>query len=85
MKSIEYLDLDGLQVLDGGMATELEAMGCDLSGPLWSAHILDSAPEKIAAQSSGYLITMRAPCLTQQGDCVAVIAQQVSAKHVLNA
>ncbi len=45
----------------------------------------DRAPECIVAQSTGYLVTMRAPCLTQQGDCVAVIAQRVSAKDVLRA
>lgn len=45
----------------------------------------DRAPEIITAQSAGYLITMRAPCLAQQGDCVAVIAKQVSARHVLTA
>jgi len=28
---------------------------------------------------------MRAPCLTQQGDCVAVIAQEVSAKALREA
>lgn len=43
----------------------------------------DRAPEEIIAQSAGYLITMRAPCLTQQGDCVAVIARQVSERDVL--
>ena len=43
----------------------------------------DRAPESIVAQSTGYLITMRAPCLTQQGDCVAVIAQRANAKEVL--
>jgi N-alpha-acetyl-L-2,4-diaminobutyrate deacetylase len=43
----------------------------------------DRAPEPLIAQSSGYLITQRAPCLTQQGDCVAVIAQQVSEKEVM--
>lgn len=37
----------------------------------------DRHPEPIIAQSKGYLMTMRAPCLTQQGDCVAVIAQEV--------
>lgn len=36
------------------------------------------APEQVVARTSGYLITMRAPCLTRQGDCVAVIAQEVS-------
>jgi N-alpha-acetyl-L-2,4-diaminobutyrate deacetylase len=45
----------------------------------------DRAPETIVAQTAGYLVTMRAPCLTQQGDCVAVIAQPVSAKEVLRA
>ncbi|MCA1660534.1 MAG: succinylglutamate desuccinylase/aspartoacylase family protein, partial [Verrucomicrobiaceae bacterium] len=40
----------------------------------------DRAPEPLVARSTGYLITMRAPCLTRQGDCVAVIAQEVSAK-----
>lgn len=45
----------------------------------------DRAPETIVAQTAGYLVTMRAPCLTQQGDCVAVIAQAVSTKAVLHA
>lgn len=45
----------------------------------------DRAPEPIVAQSAGYLITMRAPCLTQQGDCVAVVARQVSEREVLHA
>jgi len=43
----------------------------------------DRAPERLVAKSSGYLITIRAPCLTQQGDCVAVIAQRVSEKEVM--
>ena len=45
----------------------------------------DREAEAIIAQSAGYLITMRAPCLTQQGDCVAVIAQRVNARDVLRA
>ena len=45
----------------------------------------DRKPEEIRAVSEGYLVTMRAPCLTQQGDCVAVIAQRVSEREVLNA
>jgi len=45
----------------------------------------DRAPEPLVAQSAGYLITIRAPCLTQQGDCVAVIAQRVSEKEVMAA
>jgi predicted deacylase len=45
----------------------------------------DRAPESIVARSSGYLITARVPCLTQQGDCVAVIARQVGIDEVLSA
>jgi predicted deacylase len=45
----------------------------------------DRAPEALIAQSSGYLITMRAPCLTQQGDCVAVIAQPITEKVAMTA
>jgi N-alpha-acetyl-L-2,4-diaminobutyrate deacetylase len=45
----------------------------------------DRDPESIVAGSDGYLITMRAPCLTRQGDCVAVIAKEVSPDEVLDA
>lgn len=34
-------------VLDGGLATELERRGHDLSGGLWSARLLSAAPEAI--------------------------------------
>jgi homocysteine S-methyltransferase len=34
-------------ILDGGLATELEARGCDVSGSLWSARVLRTAPEAI--------------------------------------
>jgi S-methylmethionine-dependent homocysteine/selenocysteine methylase len=36
-------------VLDGGLATELEAMGEDLSDALWSARLLADAPHRIEA------------------------------------
>ncbi len=51
----------------------------------WIHHLErpDRAPEPIVAAGSGYLITMRAPCLTQQGDCLAVIAKQVGEREVL--
>lgn len=41
--------MDGPLVLDGGLATELEARGHDLSGGLWSARLLADAPEEIVA------------------------------------
>jgi homocysteine S-methyltransferase len=34
-------------ILDGGLATELQARGCDISGALWSARVLRTAPEII--------------------------------------
>ncbi len=45
----------------------------------------DRIPEPIIARSSGYMITSRVPCLTQQGDCVAVIARRVEIDEVLSA
>ncbi len=38
---------DGPVVLDGGLATELEARGCDISGALWSARVLRERPDAI--------------------------------------
>ncbi len=40
---------DGVLVSDGGLATELEARGHDLSDDLWSARLLVDAPEEISA------------------------------------
>ena len=34
-------------ILDGGLATSLEARGCDLDDPLWSAKMLIEAPEQV--------------------------------------
>ncbi len=36
-----------IMVLDGAMATELEAVGCDLNDKLWSAKVLAEQPELI--------------------------------------
>lgn len=38
---------DGPMVLDGGLATELERRGHDVSGRLWSADLLRTAPQAI--------------------------------------
>ncbi len=40
---------DSVQITDGGLATELEARGHDLSDALWSARLLVDAPEEIQA------------------------------------
>ncbi len=72
MKPVHQLDLTGLHVLDGGMATELERKGFDLSGPLWSAHVLESSPEAIAAVHREYL--------EAGADCLLTASYQVSAE-----
>ena len=42
----------GTMILDGGLATELEARGCDLDDELWSARILLESPDLIRITSS---------------------------------
>ncbi|MCH7473909.1 MAG: homocysteine S-methyltransferase [Gemmatimonadetes bacterium] len=41
------LDRQGVVILDGGLATELERLGADLNDPLWSAKVLAEAPHLI--------------------------------------
>jgi len=60
-----------IRVLDGGLATELEHRGADISGPLWSAHVLDHAPSIIAAVHLDYL--------RAGADCISTVSYQVSA------
>jgi homocysteine S-methyltransferase len=52
------------------MATELEKLGCDLSGPLWSAQVLREQPERVAAVHAGYLAA--------GADCILTASYQVS-------
>ena len=40
--------------IDGGLSNELERAGHDLSGDLWSAHLLSEEPEAIRAVHTGY-------------------------------
>lgn len=49
------LPTDIVLVSDGGLATELEARGHDLSDDLWSARLLRDAPEDIVAVHAAFL------------------------------
>jgi homocysteine S-methyltransferase len=60
---IAGLDLEPL-ILDGGLATELEARGCDISGPLWSARVLRAAPEAIEQLHYDYYAAGAAVAIT---------------------
>jgi homocysteine S-methyltransferase len=57
-------------VLDGGLATELERCGCDLSGDLWSARALIDFPDVIEAVHLDYL--------SAGADCIVSASYQVS-------
>src|SRR5215470_685969 len=67
----DQLDIKRLRVLDGGMATELERRGCDISGPLWSAHVLAASPGTIEDVHLSYL--------EAGADCILTASYQVSA------
>lgn len=62
--------LDGIRVLDGGLATELEARGANIGGPLWSAHVLEDAPEIVKAVHRAYI--------EAGAQCIATCSYQVS-------
>ena len=60
----------GVLILDGGLATELEARGHDLSDELWSARLLVDDPESIRRLHLDYL---------QAGaDCIVSASYQAS-------
>jgi N-alpha-acetyl-L-2,4-diaminobutyrate deacetylase len=44
----------------------------------------DRQPIEILSPKDGYLICMRSPCKTQQGDCVAVIGETVSIESIMD-
>jgi homocysteine S-methyltransferase len=67
----DQLDLTGLRILDGGLATELERAGCHLSSPLWSGEVLRTEPEKVLAVHRSYL--------EAGADCLLTASYQVSA------
>ncbi len=50
-----FLADDGVMVLDGGLATELQARGHDLGDALWSARLLLDDPAAIEAVHDDYL------------------------------
>ncbi|MBD3868066.1 MAG: homocysteine S-methyltransferase [Acidobacteria bacterium] len=50
-----FLERQGVMILDGGLATELEAAGADLSGDLWSARLLAADPARIRSAHLAFL------------------------------
>lgn len=62
--------LNGIHVIDGGLATELEYQGARIDGPLWSAHVLEDEPEKLVAVHRAYVAA--------GAQCIATCSYQVS-------
>jgi homocysteine S-methyltransferase len=52
---IRLLEREQPTLLDGGLATQLEAQGCDIGNELWSASLLQSNPEAIVTAHHAYL------------------------------
>ncbi|BEV70775.1 homocysteine S-methyltransferase [Paludibacterium sp. THUN1379] len=51
---LPFLQQQAVMVLDGALATELEARGCDLNDPLWSARVLIEQPALIRQVHADY-------------------------------
>ena len=60
----------GVMILDGGLATELEALGCDLDDRLWSARVLLEEPDRLREVARRYL--------EAGADCLATSTYQAS-------
>lgn len=64
------LQRDKPLLLDGGLATQLEAQGCDIGGVLWSAALLRTDPDAIVQATRAYL--------DAGAECVATASYQAS-------
>ena len=64
------LERQGFLVLDGGLATELEALGCDLNDPLWSARALLGDREAVRSAHRRFL--------EAGADCIATATYQAT-------
>ncbi len=62
-------------MLDGGLATQLESMGFDIDGELWSAKLLDSNPQAIVDAHRAYL--------DAGADCIISASYQASRRGFL--
>ncbi len=65
-----FLETQGALVLDGGLATALEARGCDLDDELWSARVLLEEPETVREVHRDFLAA--------GADCIATVTYQAT-------
>lgn len=55
MTELAGLLQSGPVVIDGGLSTQLEAMGCRISDPLWTARVLVEDPEIVVAAHRAFI------------------------------
>src|SRR5210317_131262 len=67
---VRALEREAPLILDGGLATQLEAQGCDIGNALWSASLLQSNPEAIFKAMRAYL--------DAGAECIATASYQAS-------
>ena len=67
---LEALDRAQPLILDGGLATQLEAQGCDLGNALWSASLLIENPQAIVDANRAFL--------DAGAECIASASYQAS-------
>ena len=67
---LPFLEHQGVVVLDGGLATTLEARGCDLNDELWSARVLLEDPDTVRQVHLEFL--------EAGADCIATASYQAS-------
>ncbi len=72
-----FLDSQGVLILDGGLATELEKLGHDLNHSLWSARVLIDCPEDVRRVHRSYL--------EAGADCIASISYQATVQGFVKA
>ena len=70
MRFNDKLAADGVLILDGALATELEKRGCNLNHSLWSAVVLDQHPDLIGDVHRAYL--------EAGADCITTASYQAS-------
>lgn len=74
MRFRKRLEEQGFVLLDGGLATELEARGWDLADELWSARLLRDAPGEILAVHESYV--------EAGADCVITASYQATLERL---
>jgi len=67
---LKALDVGRPMIIDGGLATQLEAQGCDIGNALWSASLLQTNPDAIVDATRAYLDV--------GAECVATASYQAS-------